>query len=49
MLRRLTVPRRRLGRLTFDERSGAVCDAACSAASRRERDLVSALQRRGLP
>lgn len=49
MLRSLTFLRRRPGRLTFDERTGAVCDAACRAASRRERDLVTTLQRRGLP
>jgi len=49
LLRSLVSARRRLGRVTFDERTGAVCDAACRAASRRERDLVTMLQRRGLP
>ncbi len=49
MLRSLMSARRRLGRVAFDERTGSVCDAACQAASRRERDLVTMLQRRGMP
>jgi hypothetical protein len=49
MLRPLTFLRRRPGRLTVDERAGAVCDAVCHAVTRRERDLVTALQRRGSP
>ncbi len=49
MLRSVTFLRRPRGRVTHDERTGAVCDAACRAASRRERDLLAALHRRGLP
>jgi hypothetical protein len=49
LLRSLVSTRRRLGRVTFDERTGAVCDAACRAASRREGDLTTMLRRRGLP
>jgi hypothetical protein len=47
LLRPLTFARRRPGRITYDERTGAVCDAPRRAASRRERDLLTALQRRG--
>jgi len=47
MLRPIIAARRRLGRVGYDERTGAVCDAACRALARREHDLVTALGRRG--
>ncbi len=45
---RMRMPRRRArSSIAFDERTGAVCDARCRAAARRERDLVDALAKHG--
>ena len=45
---RIKIPRRRArSPVAFDERTGAVCDARCRAAARRERDLVDSLTRHG--
>ena len=46
MLRGIITARRR-GRVSYDERTGAVCDAVCRALARREHDFVTALGRRG--
>ncbi len=39
--------RRPPGRVSFDERTGDVCTAACRASSRRDRDADRSLTRRG--
>ncbi|HSI30902.1 MAG TPA: hypothetical protein VK951_06190 [Miltoncostaeaceae bacterium] len=45
---RIKMPRRSArSPVAFDERTGAVCDARCRAAARRERDLVDSLTRHG--
>jgi len=48
MLKRRTRIRRRLAGLTYEERTGAVCDAPCQAAAHRERVRARALSRRGI-
>ena len=48
MLKRRTRIRRRLAGLTYEERTGAVCDAPCQAAAQRERVQARALVRRGI-
>jgi hypothetical protein len=48
MLKRRTRIRRRLAGLTYEERTGVVCDAPCQAAAQRERAQARALVRRGI-
>jgi hypothetical protein len=48
MLKRRRRIRRRFAGLTYEERTGAVCDAPCQAAVHRERVQARALSRRGV-